>query len=63
MSSFIDPCADIVYGQDRAVVHLDGEQMILGEESVGELAHSLLQYGDISAELRGELVPQIDNLR
>ena len=63
MSAFTESCGDSDYGQDHTEVQIDEEQTILGEESKGELSRSLLQYGDISAELRGELVPQIDNLR
>ena len=43
----------IDYEEDQAAVELDGEQMILREESEGELARSLLRYGDISSELKG----------
>ena len=63
MSSFIEPCGDIDYGREQTAVQIDEAQMILCGESEGVLPRSLLQHDDISAELKGELTPQIDNVR
>ena len=62
-SPFIEPCGNIDYEDDQTVAQLAAEQMIVCEASDGELARSLLQYGDITAELKGGLRPEIDNVR
>ena len=59
----LEPCEDIDYGKDRAAVQLDEEQLILGGESEGALARSLLRYDDIPDELKGGLPQHIDNVR